>query len=126
MSAESHRLRGCFSAGGEVTFGSPVGLQQDAVDLGEVDGLGAVADGFEEAGDAEVAAASEQAFGGVQQQGEGLFDEGVVAESDAVEFAEDVGLELLGEQGFEHVGVGDAGAEVVVDEQAELVEHESK
>ena len=29
-------------------FGPPVGLEQDAVDLGEVDDLDAVADGFEQ------------------------------------------------------------------------------
>jgi hypothetical protein len=32
-------------------FGPPVGLEQDAVDLGEVDDPDTVADGFEQGGD---------------------------------------------------------------------------
>jgi hypothetical protein len=122
MSAASQRLRGDL-AGCEVTVGSPVGLQKYAVDLGEVDGFGVITNRFEQGGDAEVATASEQTFGGAEDQIEGLLGEGVVSQTHAVEFAQDVGLEFLGEQGLHHVGVGDAGAEVVVDQQPELVEH---
>ena len=39
-------MRGRWSAG--IGALAPVGLEEDAVDLGEVDGLEAITDGFEE------------------------------------------------------------------------------
>ena len=51
---------------------APVGLEQDAVDLFEVDGLCAISDGFDERGDAEVARASEDAFAGAYDESERL------------------------------------------------------
>ena len=44
-------------------------LEQDAVDLFEVDEPGAVADGFEQGGDAEIASATQQALAGADDQG---------------------------------------------------------
>ena len=41
---------------------SPVRLQQDAIDLLEVDGLGAIADSLDEGAETEIAYASQEAF----------------------------------------------------------------
>ena len=49
-----------------------MGLEEDAVDLGEVDGLDAIADGLEECSEAEVSDAAEDAFGGACDEGEGV------------------------------------------------------
>lgn len=46
---------------------TPVGLEEDGVDLFEIDGLGAVADGFDEGADAEVFDGSERTFGGADE-----------------------------------------------------------
>ena len=54
-------VRACWGSV-DVLLSSPVGLHEDAVDLFEVDGAGAVADGFQQGGDAEVACAPEDAL----------------------------------------------------------------
>ena len=59
---------------------SPVGLQQDGVDLLEVDGFGLVADCFDEAADGEVFDGAEGAFGAAGDEVEGGFGEGAVRE----------------------------------------------
>lgn len=67
----------------------PVGLQEDAVDVVDVDGFVGGADGFDHAADAEVAGLSQDAVGGADDEIDGGLREGVVAEADAVEFAKD-------------------------------------
>ncbi len=57
---------------------TPVGLEEHCIDLLEVDGLGAVADGFDEGADAKVFDGSERAFGGTDDEVEGRLGEGVV------------------------------------------------
>ncbi len=51
---------------------TPVGLEEDAVDLLEIDGLDAIADGLDESAEAEVADATEDALGGTDDKGEGF------------------------------------------------------
>jgi hypothetical protein len=46
-----------------IIFPPPVRLKQDAIDLLEVDRLGAIADGFEESAQAEVSSPSQVAGG---------------------------------------------------------------
>ena len=67
----------------------PVGLHEDAVDVVDADGFVGAADGLDEAADAEVSGLAEDAVGGADDEVDGRWGEGVVAESDAVEFAED-------------------------------------
>ena len=92
----------------------PVGLEEDGVDLFEVDGFGAVSDGFDHGADAEVFDGAEGSFGAACDEVGGGFGEGGVWESDAVELVCDVGGEVCGGEGFEFGGVGDAAFEVVV------------
>ena len=73
-----------------------MGLEEDAVDLGEVDGLDAIADGFEERAEAEVSDASEDAFGGACDEGEGVVGEDGVGESGAIELGADEGEDVVG------------------------------
>lgn len=86
--------------GFEVLMMTPVGLHEDGVDLGKVDGFGLVADGFYEGADAEVFDGAEDAFGGTHNEVEGRFGEGVVRQADAVELGEDVVLELVVVEGL--------------------------
>ena len=82
------QLKGQFR---QVIWLPPVRLHQHAVDLLEVDGLGAVADGLEHGAEAQVARAAQDALGGAHDQVQGLLAEGVVPELDAVELGEDEG-----------------------------------
>lgn len=85
------RVRGLYSWEGTVGFFAPMGLDEDAVDLLEVDVAGLVAHGFNERAQAEVASASEQAFAGAHQQSDGVLGADVVAETGPVELFEDEG-----------------------------------
>ena len=55
---------------------SPVGLLEDAVDLLEVDVASAIADGLEQRCETEISCASQDAFGGTHDEGEGVICEG--------------------------------------------------
>jgi len=58
-----------------------MGLDEDAVDLFEVHDAGLVAHGFDEAADAQVAGATQQAFAGADDQCECFGREGVVTQA---------------------------------------------
>jgi YD repeat-containing protein len=98
---------------------SPVGLDEHAVDLLDVNGAGLRAHGFDECGQAEVAGAAQEAFGSAHHEGEGVLREGVVSESGVVELLEDERLDGFRSQAWHHHGVGDARADLFVDRQAE-------
>lgn len=87
---------------------APVGLNENAVDLFDIDGACLVADGFEEGCNTEVAGAAQTAFGRTHDEVECGFGEGVVTESTFVELIEDEVAGLVGVHGFEDDGVGDA------------------
>ena len=55
----------------EVGFLLPVGLQEDAVDVVDVDGLVGGADGLDQAADAEVAGLAQDAVGGADDEVDG-------------------------------------------------------
>ena len=100
---------------------SPVRLQEDAVDLVEADDLLAVSDGFEHGGETEVADPPEDALGGADDQGDGVFAEGVVAEADDVELGIEEGLQVVGIEPGDTDGIGDAALDVLIDGQVQLV-----
>jgi len=62
-----------------------MGLDEDAVDLFEVHDARLVADGFDERAQTEIAGATQEAFAGTDDEGEGIGREGVVPETSAVE-----------------------------------------
>ena len=66
-----------------------MGLNEYAVDLFEIDDADLVAHGFDEAAQAQVAGAAQEAFAGADDQGQRLRREGVVAQAGAVELAQD-------------------------------------
>ena len=82
---------GATRAGASTGFvlGPPVRLEQDAVDLLEVDGLGAVADSLEQRADAEVASRPEDTLAGADDEAESVVGESAVSEGDAVELGKD-------------------------------------
>jgi len=100
---------------------SPVRLQEDAVDLVEADDLLAVSDGFEHGGETEVADAPQNPFGGADDEGDGVFAEGVVAEADEVELGIEEGLQVVGIEPGDTDGIGDAALDVFIDGQVQLV-----
>src|SRR5271157_5820201 len=71
----------------EVGFLLPVGLQEDAVDVVDVDGLVGASDGLDHAADAEIAGQAQDAVGGADDEVDGGAGDDVVRQSDAVEFA---------------------------------------
>lgn len=101
--------------GGFVTLVMPpVRLVEDGVDLFEVDGFGAVSDGFDHGADAEVFDGAEGFFGAACDEVGGGFGEGGMWKANAVELVVDVGGKVSSGEGFEFVAVGDAAFEVVV------------
>jgi hypothetical protein len=97
----------------------PVRLQEDAVDVVDVDALVGGADRLDQAADAEVAGLAQDAVGGADNEVDGGSGEGVVGQSDAIEFAQDevthvVGIEPLGDD-----RVGDAALDVLVDAEVQ-------
>lgn len=66
---------------GLLTVFYPVGLDEDAVDLLEIDEAGLVAHGFDQGTDAEVAGAAQQPLAGADDEREGFGGEGVVAQA---------------------------------------------
>jgi len=98
---------------------SPVGLDEDAVDLGQIDGADLGADGFDEAGQRKVTCAAKKAFAAAHDEGEGFGGEDVVAQAAAVEFIQHEGLNGFGTESGQGDGVGDAGSDLLIDGELE-------
>ena len=71
-----------------------MGLDEDAIDLLEVDGLGAVADRLDEGSEAEILHAPEDPLGRSHDEAERLCGEGCVRQGDLVELGEDEAVEV--------------------------------
>src|ERR1017187_8274794 len=76
--------------GGDLTEGcitvfSPMGLDEHAVDLLQIDAAGLVAHGFDEGSQTEIFRAAQEPFAGAHDEGECILGEGVVAQAGAVE-----------------------------------------
>ena len=93
---------------------TPVGLHEDGVDLGEIDGFGLGADGFDEGAEAEVFDGTQGAFGAANDEVESFFGEGGMRKADTVELSEDEALELVVVEGVKFCTVGDSGFEITV------------
>ena len=77
------------------------------------------ADGLDQAADAEIAGLAQDAVGGADDQVDGGSGEGVVSQSDAVEFAQDEVAHGVGVEAFGDDRVGDAAFDVLVDAEVE-------
>lgn len=100
-----------------VTVFTPVGLDEDAIDLFKVHDAGLVTDGFDECAKAQVAGAAQQAFAGTDDERQGFGREGVVAQPGAIQLIQDKLLHRFGSQPREQCRVSDAGADFLVDGQ---------
>ena len=69
----------------QVDLLAPVGLKQDAVDLLELDGFGAVAHGLEQGAKTEISRLAQAAFGRAHDEAERVVGEGAVGECGLVE-----------------------------------------
>jgi len=99
-----------------------MGLNENAVDLFEVHNAGLVADSFDEGSQAEIAGASQQAFAGADDEHEGFGGERVVTQAGPVELIQDELLDGFRRQPLEQGRIGDAGADFLVDGQAQGLE----
>ena len=97
----------------------PVGLHEHGVDLFEVNGLGLVANGFDQGADAEVLDGAQGAFGAAQYELDGFFGEGAVGESGEIELLVDISGKSGGREGVELGGVGDATFEIELSAELE-------
>ena len=92
-----------------------MGLDEDAVDLLEINGADLVAHRFDQRAEAQIAGAPQQAFGGTDDEGQGLQAERVVAQAGSVELSQDEGLRGLGSQAGQEDRIGDPGADFFID-----------
>ena len=90
--------------------------------MGQIDAAGLVADGFDEGAQAEVAGVAQDARAGSYDEGEGFGGEGVVAEAGAIKLVEEELLDVFGTEAWQHDGVGDAGADLLMDAELEGLE----
>ncbi len=68
----------------EIGFTPPMGLEQDAIDVGQFDDFGGIADGFEEATDAQVAGTTQKTICGAGDEVERLGRERTMGEATQV------------------------------------------
>jgi len=101
---------------------SPVGLDEHAVDVFEIDAAGLVAHGFNKGTNAEVASATQEAVAGAHDKGEGFGREDIVAKTAAIELVEDKGFDGFGREAGHECGVGDAGFDFLVDGKTKCLE----
>lgn len=99
---------------------SPMGLDEHAVDLLEVNGLVWSLMASSRQAMVRFLAFTDDALGGADDESQGVRSEGVVAEPGLVQFAEDPGLHVVrGDFGHDD-GIGDAGLDVGVGDEADV------
>ena len=103
----------------EIGFAPPVGLEQDAVDVGQLDGFGIVTDGFEQGGNAKVAGTTQEAIGGADDEIERLGGKGTMSQAAEVELGQDEVVDLVGVEPRQRNRIGDAGFDLFVDGEVE-------
>ncbi len=79
----------------KIAFPAPMGLEQDAIDMGQIDDFAAGADRFQEAGDAQVAGAAQVAFSRADDEIERFRGKGAVGQAAQIELSEDEVADLL-------------------------------
>ncbi len=101
----------------KIAFATPMGLEQDAIDMGQIDDFAAGSDGFQEAGHAKVAGATQVALGGADDQIECFRGKRAVGQSTQIELSEDKVADLVGIESGYGDGIGNAGFDFLVDGQ---------
>ncbi len=96
---------------------APVGLEQHRIDLLEIDGFGAIADGFDQCSDTEVAHGAQGSLGAACDEVESLLGEGAVGQADEIELSCDEGGDVIRGESLDLGRVGDAGPDVLVDSE---------
>jgi hypothetical protein len=101
----------------KIAFATPVGLEQDAIDMGQIDDFAAGSDGFQEAGDAKIAGATQVALGGADDQIERFRGKGAVGQAAQVKLSEDKVADLVGIESRHGYGISNTGFDFLVDGQ---------
>jgi hypothetical protein len=99
-----------------------VGLNEDTVDLFKIHDAGLVARSLNQGTHAKIAGAAQETVAGAYEESEGLWGEGIMAKAAAVELVEEEAFHDLWGQGSQESGVGDTGADFLVDGEAEGLE----
>jgi len=94
-----------------------MGLEQDAIDVGQIDDFAAGPDGFQERSHAEIAGATQVALGGANDQIECFRGKGAVRQAAQIKLSEDKVADLVGIESRHGDGIGDAGFDFLVDGQ---------
>ena len=103
----------------QVPVGAPMRLYQHLVDLLDVDGLGLVPDGLNEARQGDVPGFADKALGGACHKRKGVFGEGVVPKARLVELRKNPGLHIVGDDLGHDNGIRDAGLDVFMGREAD-------
>lgn len=98
-----------------------MGLHKDVVNLVETDDLFAVSDCLEHGGDTEVACSAQDAFGGADDEVNGIVAEGVMSQLDDIELSIDEVFHVVGIHSGDFYGIGDAALEVLVDDEMQFL-----
>lgn len=106
----------------EVEFLLPMGLDEDAVDGIDADGLVGVADRLEHAGETEIAGPAQNAVGRADDQFESRLGKSVVPETYAIELAMNEGAHVIGIEPFGDDGVSDPALNVLVDGEGQVTQ----
>jgi len=86
---------------GLVTVFAPMGLDEHAVDLFEIDDAGLIADGLDERRHTEVFSSAQKPFAGAHDESERIGGEGVVAQPGVVEFAQNKRFDRFGREAWQ-------------------------
>jgi hypothetical protein len=91
-----------------------VRLNEHAIDLFEVHDPGLVAHGFDEGAEAEIARAAQESLAGANDQGQRFLGEGVMAQTGAIELAQNELFGGLRTDPWQERRIGDARADFLV------------
>ncbi len=99
----------------KVAFAAPVGLEQDAIDMGQVNDFATGSDGFEQGSHAEIAGATQVALSGADDQIERFRGKGAMGQAAEIELSEDKVTDLVGIKPGHGNGISNAGFDFLVD-----------
>jgi hypothetical protein len=89
-------------------------LNEDAVDLFQINGLGLILDGLQETGETEVSGSSDYALAGTDDESKRFLSERIVSQPGLIEFGQDPRLHVVGSDLGHDDRIGDAAFDILV------------
>ena len=97
-------------------------LNEHAIDLFEVDDAGLVANGFNQGAEAKIARAAQESLAGANDQGQRFLGKGVMAQTGAIQLAQDELFGGLRTDPRQKRRISDAGADFLVHGQSQRLQ----